>query len=144
MKAIVYHKFGGPEELKLEEVPKPVPKDDEVLIKVVAASVNSWDYDLVIGKPYVYRLLFGIFKPRYNIIGIDIAGIVESAGKNIRHFKVGDEVFADISETGFGAFAEYVCTKEKLLAHKSPKMSTNEVTSAVKTWRLDVLIRSFK
>ena len=129
MKAVIYTSFGSPEELKVAEVPKPVPKDDEVLIKVAAASVNSWDYDLVIGKPYVYRLLFGLFKPRYEIIGIDVAGTIEAVGKNISRFKAGDEVFADVSETGFGAFAEYVCTKESLLAHKSKKMSFEEAAS---------------
>jgi NADPH:quinone reductase-like Zn-dependent oxidoreductase len=71
MKAIVYHKYGSPEVLQLEEVEKPVPKEDEVLVKIRAASVNSWDWDLVRGKPHLYRLLFGLLKPKYKIIGSD-------------------------------------------------------------------------
>ena len=129
MKAIVYRKFGSTDELKLEEVPKPVPKENEVLIKVKTASVNSWDYDLVIGRPYVYRLLFGFFRPRYNIIGIDVAGTVEAVGKNIKRFEVGDEVFGDISASGFGAFAEYACAPEHLIAHKLKEMSFEEAAA---------------
>lgn len=129
MKAIVYHKFGSPDELKMEEVEKPKPKDNEVLVKIHAASVNSWDYDLVMGKPYVYRLLFGFFKPRYKIIGIDMAGRIEAIGKNVKLFKVGDEVFGDISESGFGAFAEYVCAPENKLALKLTTMSFEQAAS---------------
>lgn len=123
MKAVVYEQYGSPDVLALKEVDKPVPKDDEVLVKVHAASVNSWDWDLVRGKPYLYRLLFGLFKPRYRIIGSDIAGHVEAVGKNVKQFQPGDEVFGDISGNGFGAFAEYACAPEKLLALKSPRMT---------------------
>src|SRR5690606_40936190 len=112
MKAIVYHQYGSPDVLRLEEIEKPVPKDDEVLVKVVATSVNSWDWDLLTGKPYLYRLLFGLTKPKYPIIGSDIAGRVEAVGKNIKDLKPGNEVFGDIAEQGFGAFAEYACAKE--------------------------------
>lgn len=129
MKAIVYHQYGSPDVLKLEEVKRPSPKDEEVLIKVKATSINSWDWDLVLGKPYAYRLLFGLFKPRYNIIGSDVAGIVEAVGKNVTYFKPGDEVFGDISGTGFGAFAEYVCTHESKLAFKPATLSFEEAAA---------------
>ena len=123
MKAVVYTQYGPPEVLSLTEVPTPIPQDDEVLIKVYAASVNSWDWDLVRGKPYVYRLLFGLPKPKYPIIGSDIAGRVEAVGKNVTQFQPGDEVFGDISENNFGAFAEYTCARENVLVIKPPGMS---------------------
>jgi NADPH:quinone reductase-like Zn-dependent oxidoreductase len=80
MKAIVYHQYGGPDNLSLADVPKPVPKDNEVLVKVYAASINSWDWDMIIGKPFLVKVLTGFSKPRKPIIGSDIAGIVELRG----------------------------------------------------------------
>lgn len=123
MKAIVYHRYGTPDELHLKEIALPTPKDDEVLVRIHAASVNSWDWDLVTGKPRIYRLLFGLFKPKFPIIGSDIAGKVEAVGNHVSQLKPGDEVFGDISGTGFGAFAEYVCAKENLLAIKLSGMT---------------------
>lgn len=114
MKAVVYTKYGGPEVLQYTDVAKPVPHADEVLVKVCSASINSWDWDLLRGKPHLYRLLFGIFKPKHKIIGCDIAGRVEAVGDNVTQFKAGDCVMGDISET-WGGFAEYVCVKEKQL-----------------------------
>ncbi len=112
MKAIVFTQYGSPDVLQLKEIEKPVPKDNEVLVKVSAASVNSWDWDLLNGKPYLFRLLFGLFKPKINILGADIAGRVEETGKNATQFKPGDEVLGEISES-FGGFAEYVSVNEK-------------------------------
>lgn len=129
MKAIVYHSFGSTSNLRLEEILKPHPKDHEVLVKTHAASVNSWDWDLVQGKPRVYRLLFGFFKPRYPIIGSDLAGTVEAVGKNVSQFKAGDEVFGDNSPSGFGTFAEYVAAPEKNLHHKPSELSFEEAAS---------------
>ncbi len=129
MKAIVYTRYGEPNVLQLEDVPSPVPKDDEVLVKIQAASVNSWDWDLVTGKPYLYRLLFGIFKPKYPIIGSDIAGRIEAVGKKVTQFRLGDEVYGDISGSGFGAFAEYVCAPAKLLALKVPSMTFEQAAA---------------
>lgn len=123
MKAIVYKKYGTPDVLRPKEVEKPAPKENEVLVKIHAASVNSWDWDLVTGKPRIYRLLFGLFKPKHPIIGSDIAGRIEAVGKNVKQFQPGDVVFGDISGKGFGAFAEYVCAKEDLLALKPKSMS---------------------
>ena len=129
MKAIVYTKYGTPEVLQLQEVDKPLPKENEVLIKIVASSVNEWDNGLISGKGLLTRLLGGLFKPKNKILGADVAGVIEAAGSNIKNFKPGDEVFGDIAGTGFGAFAEYVCAPEKMLAIKSPKMSFEQVAS---------------
>jgi NADPH:quinone reductase-like Zn-dependent oxidoreductase len=129
MEAIVYSEFGSTENFKLQEVEKPGPKDNEVLIKIHAASINSWDWDMVCGRPLLYRLLFGLFKPKYNIIGCDVAGTVEATGKNVSHLKVGDEVFGDVSPCGFGAFAEYVCASENLIALKPINASFEEAAA---------------
>lgn len=123
MKAIVYTKYGSPEMLHAAELAKPVPKENEVLVKVYAASVNSWDWDMLKGHSLIIRLLSGLFKPKHTVLGADIAGVIESAGKKVTAFQPGDEVFGDIAGSGFGGFAEYVCVPEKLLAKKSPAMS---------------------
>ncbi len=129
MKAIVYEKYGSPDLLKLKEVQKPTPKDDEVLVKVHAASVNSWDWDLLRGE-FMNRLIFGGFlKPKLKIIGCDIAGRVEAVGRSVTHFQPGDEVFGDISGAGWGAFAEYVCARENVLALKSASMTFDEAAA---------------
>lgn len=119
MKAIVYTHYGSYDQLRLQEVDKPVAGEGQVLVKVMASSINSWDLDLLRGDIWIIRLLSGITKPRYKILGADVAGIVESVGKNVKDFKPGDEVFGDIADAGFGAFAEYVSVPEKLLAKKS-------------------------
>lgn len=129
MKAILYTRYGSPEELQLAKASKPNPKDDEVLVKVRAASVNSWDWDLVRGQPRIYRLFFGLFRPRHPIIGSDIAGHVEAVGKDVTQFRPGDEVFGDISGSGFGAFAEYVCAPANVLALKIPSMTFEQAAA---------------
>ncbi len=129
MKAILYTQYGTPADLHLKEVNKPVPAENEVLVKVHATSINSWDWDLLVGKPFLVRLLGGIFKPKHKILGADVAGVVESVGKNVKDFKPGDEVFGDIASNGFGALAEYVAVPEKLLALKSPKMSFEQAAA---------------
>lgn len=128
MKAIVYTKYGSPEVLQLNEVEKPFPKDNEVLVKTYAASVNSWDWDLLRGKPYLYRLLFGLFKPKYKIIGCDVAGRVEAVGRNVKQLQRGDAVFGDISER-WGGFAEYVCAPEKSLSLKPASVTFEEAAA---------------
>ncbi len=130
MKAIVYHKYGSPDVLKLEEVQKPTPSDDEVLIKVHAASVNSWDWGLLRGKPFLNRLIVsGLFKPKYKILGCDIAGRVEGVGRNVKQYQPGDEIFGDLTEFGFGAFAEYVCVPENALTLKPASMTFEEAAA---------------
>ena len=127
MKAIVYTKYGSPDVLQLEEVEKPIPNDDEVLIKVHAASINSWDWDMLTGRPFEYRLFGGLLKPKSNKIhGCDIAGEVEKVGRNVKYFKVGDEVFGDLSDDGWGAFAEFVCACESELVLKPAIMTFEE------------------
>ena len=129
MKAVIYRKYGSPDILQLEEIEKPVPGKGEVLVKIISSSINSWDWDLLRGKPFLVRLIGGLFKPKNKILGADIAGIVEVIGKNVKDFKPGDEVFGDIAGAGFGGFAEYVCVPEKLLAKKSASMSFNHAAA---------------
>ncbi|HUU39696.1 MAG TPA: NAD(P)-dependent alcohol dehydrogenase [Desulfatiglandales bacterium] len=129
MKAIVYTKYGSPDVLELKEVEKPTPKDNEVLIKVHAASVNSTDLGFLEGKPYVVRLMFGLLKPKLKILGCDIAGRIEALGRNVKKFQLGDEVFGDISGCGLGGFAEYVCAHENALALKPAGMTFEEAAA---------------
>lgn len=127
MKAIVYHNYGSPDVLRLEEIQKPVPGDDEVLVKVHAVSINSWDWDMLTGKPLEYRFLSGLLKPKSTMIhGCDIAGRVEAVGEKVKHFHVGDEVLGDLSEGGWGAFAEYTCACENELILKPSSMTFEE------------------
>jgi NADPH:quinone reductase-like Zn-dependent oxidoreductase len=127
LKAIVYTKYGGPGVLQLKEVEKPLPKDDEVLIKVHAVSINDWDLGLLQGD-FINRLLNGILKPKREILGSDIAGRIETIGKNVTRFKTGDEVFGDLSGR-WGGFAEYTCAPEKALALKPATMSFEEAAA---------------
>jgi NADPH:quinone reductase-like Zn-dependent oxidoreductase len=127
MKAIVYTKYGTPDVLQLKEVDKPVPKDDEVLIKVYAVSLNDWDLALLHGD-FINRMLNGLRKPKIRILGSDIAGRVEAVGKNVKKFKVGDEVFGDLSGS-WGGFAQYVCAHEKALAFKSHAMTFEQAAA---------------
>ena len=127
MKAIVYHKYGTPDVLELAEVDKPVPKDDEVLIRVHAASINDWDSGLLQGD-FINRMLNGMRKPKRKILGSDIAGRIETVGKLVKQFKPGDEVYGDLSGQ-WGGFAEYVCTKEKSLALKPASMSFEQAAA---------------
>ena len=130
MKAIVYHKYGSPDVLELKDVSKPTAKDNEVLVKVHASSVNDWDWGLLRGTPFVNRLLFGLLKPKIKILGVDIAGRVEAVGRNVKQFQPGDEVFGDLCGCGWGGFAEYVCARENALALK-PASMTFEQAAAV-------------
>jgi NADPH:quinone reductase-like Zn-dependent oxidoreductase len=108
MKAAIYRKYGPPDVVQIEDVQKPVPKDNEVLVKVLAASVNPLDWKVMSGGPYIIRTLLGLGKPKIRRPGVDVAGRVESVGRKVTQFKPGDEVFG----TCRGAFAEYVCSSE--------------------------------
>ncbi|WP_342430107.1 alcohol dehydrogenase catalytic domain-containing protein [Neobacillus sp. FSL H8-0543] len=114
MRAMVYHKYGTKDVLKLTELDVPKPKDNEILVNVKAVSVNSWDWDLLRGKPFLSRI-GGLIKPKYKILGADIAGRVEVVGKDIKQFQPGDEVFGDISWCGWGGYAEYISVREEAL-----------------------------
>jgi NADPH:quinone reductase-like Zn-dependent oxidoreductase len=121
MRAVVYHQYGSPDVLKCEEIEKPIAGDDEVLIKLCAASVNPLDWHFMRGKPLPARLMMGALRrPKHKILGCDIAGRVESVGRNVRQFQPGDEVFGAKS---LGAFAEYVCVAEDRLARKPANVS---------------------
>ena len=129
MKAIVYKKYGKAEVLELKEIDKPSPKDNEVLVKVHAASINDWDWGLLTGKPFVTRIDNGLFKPKkFKILGSDIAGQVEATGKDVTKFNPGDQVFGDLSGR-WGGFAEYVCAQENMLTIKPSSMSFEQAAA---------------
>ncbi len=130
MKAIVYTKYGSPDVLQLKEVAKPTQKDNEVLVKVQAVSVNAADLHLLNAKPFLVRLMgFGLLKPKNTILGAAIAGRVEAVGGNVKQFKPGDEVFGDLSEGGWGGFAEFVCARADALVLKPARMSFEEAAA---------------
>ena len=130
MKAIVYHRYGPPEVLQLEEVEQPIPGDEEVLVKVHASSVNDWDWKLLNGEPFVNRIMSGWRRPtKIKILGLDIAGRIEAVGRNATQFQAGDEVFGDISGNGFGGFAEYLCTKENALTLKPASLTFEQAAT---------------
>jgi NADPH:quinone reductase-like Zn-dependent oxidoreductase len=127
LKAVIYNKYGGPEVLQVKEIEKPFPKNNEVLIKVHAVSINDWDWGLLHGD-FVNRMLNGLLKPKRKILGSDIAGQVEAVGKNITRFKTGDDVYGDLSGQ-WGGFAEYVCARETALVLKPASMRFEEAAA---------------
>ncbi|MCW5516640.1 NAD(P)-dependent alcohol dehydrogenase [Muriicola sp. Z0-33] len=130
MKALVYHKYGSPDNLGVEELPIPDLKKNEVLIKVHSAAINSWDWDLLRGKPFIVRLAGGgLTKPIKKILGCDVAGVITAVGAGVKKFKINDEVFGDISESGWGAFAEYVSAKADTLTLKPRALSFTEAAA---------------
>lgn len=127
MKAIIYEKYGSPEVLRLAEVEKPVPADNQVLIKIRAVSINGSDKENLIGRP-LYTRMAGLRKPNEPILGSDIAGVVEAVGKAHTEFKPGDELFGELP--GYhGGFAEYACTHGKTLALKPPGLTFEEAAA---------------
>lgn len=129
MQAWINERYGCADVLELRDVAVPTPKEDEVRIKVRAVSVNDWDVGILRGDPFVNRLLYGLRRPRVNILGSDVAGVVETAGKNVTRLKPGDAVYGDLSEQ-WGGFAEYVCAPENMLALK-PGAMTFEQAAAI-------------
>ena len=129
MKAVVYTKYGSPDVLQLKEVEKPTPKDNEVLIRIHAASANAADWHLLRGDPFLLRLGYGLLKPNNTILGADIAGRVEAVGNNVTQFQPGDEVFGDISGCGLGGFAEYVSVPEHAVISKPASMTFEEAAA---------------
>ena len=120
MKALVYHRYGGPEVLELADVPQPEPREREVLVRVRAASVNAADRVLLRGKPFIVRLGTGFPRPRNATLGFDVAGHVEAIGSRVTQFRVGDEIFG---ASKFGAFAELACVNEETLVPKPAGIS---------------------
>ena len=132
MKAYNIKNYGAPNKvLRLTETDQSEPKNTEVLVKVCATTINDYDWCITTGKPFAYRLFFGIFSPRKKLMipGMEVAGIVMQVGNNTTMFKAGDAVYGDISEFGFGSFAEFLCIDEKALARKPDSMSFEEATS---------------
>ena len=126
MKAVIFEQYGGPEVLQLTELEKPVPNENQVLVKVQAASINAADYRPMGGKPFVLRFMTGVPRPRDTRIGLDLAGVVEAVGDKVTQFRPGDEVFGCHS----GAFAEYICTREGLLAPKPDGVTFGQAAAA--------------
>ena len=132
MKAYNIKNYGEPDKvLRLIEAKQPEPNNTEVQVKVCATTINDYDWCITTGKPFAYRLFFGIFSPRKKLMipGMEVAGIVEQVGNNVTKFKAGDAVYGDISEFGFGSFAEFLCIDEKALDQKPDGMSFEEATS---------------
>jgi len=129
MKAIVCTKYGSPDVLQFKEVEKPTPKDDEVLVKIHAASVNMYDWHLLTADIFLVRLTEGLLRPKHAIPGADIAGRIEAAGRNVKQFRPSDEVFGDISACGDGGFAEYVSVPESALALKPTGLTFEEAAA---------------
>ncbi len=126
MKAIVYTKYGSPDVLQLKDVEKPAPKEDEVLIKIHAASVNAYDWHFLTADIFLIRLMGGgLLKPKYTRLGADIAGRVEAVGRNVRQFQPDDEVFGMVR----GGFAEYACAPENALVLKPSNLSFEEAAA---------------
>ncbi|AXI10302.1 zinc-binding dehydrogenase [Oceanobacillus sp. 143] len=129
MKAIISSEYGGPDTLQFNEIEKPKPLDHQVLVKIHAASINYGNMLLLQGNPLIARLVFGVRKPKYPIPGGDMAGTVEAVGENITQFQPGDEVFGDLSGSGWGAFAEYAAVPEEAIVRKPHNLSFEEAAA---------------
>lgn len=129
MKAITYYQYGSPDVLRFEDVDRPLPGEDEVLIKVHAAGMNAADWHFMRATPFPIRFVSGMTRPKLRILGADVAGRVEALGKNVKQLQMGDEVFGDLSGCGFGGFAEYVCAREDALVRKPTNISFEEAAA---------------
>ena len=129
MKAFVHERYGPPEILRIAEVDKPVPNADEVLVKVLAVSVNAADWHVLRGRPLFSRATLGLRRPKHQILGVDVAGQVEALGGDVTRFKPGDEVYANLLDHGFGGFAEYVSAPGDVMAAKPATLSFEEAAA---------------
>lgn len=129
MKAFLYERYGPPQSLRMVEVEKPVPKADEVLVNVRAASVNAADWHVLRGKPLFSRVTLGLLRPRHQILGGDIAGEVQAVGARVTRFKPGDEIYANLLDHGFGGFAEFVAVPVDVMSLKPPSLSFEEAAA---------------
>jgi NADPH:quinone reductase-like Zn-dependent oxidoreductase len=127
VKAIIYTSYGSPSNLRLTEVEKPVPGENQILIKVKAASINSYDWRHLRANPFFIRVMVGgLFKPKHRILGADVAGTVEAVGSKVTQFKPGDDVFG---EGSYGGFAEYVCVDENRFILKPDNLTFDEAAA---------------
>ena len=129
MKAFIYEQYGPPERLRMAEVDTPVPGADQVLVKVLAASVNAADWHVLRGKPLFSRATLGLLRPKHKILGVDIAGSVVAVGGDVTRFKAGDEVYANLLDHGYGGFAEYVAVPVGVLSSKPAGLSFEEAAA---------------
>jgi 2-desacetyl-2-hydroxyethyl bacteriochlorophyllide A dehydrogenase len=129
MKAFVYERYGPPERLRMAEVDAPVPTADQVLVKVLAASVNAADWHVLRGRPLFSRATLGLWRPKHRILGVDIAGRVEAVGPGVTRFQAGDEVYANLLDHGFGGFADYVAAPVGATAVKPANLSFEEAAA---------------
>jgi NADPH:quinone reductase-like Zn-dependent oxidoreductase len=128
MKAITFTRYGTADVLEARDVAQPVPTADEVLVRVRAVAINDWDWQALKGATFVNRLMFGLIRPKKQILGSDIAGVVEALGQSAKRFRRGDEVFGDLSGR-WGGFAEYVCARESELAPKPAGLTFEEAAA---------------
>jgi NADPH:quinone reductase-like Zn-dependent oxidoreductase len=128
MKAITFTRYGTADVLEARDVAQPVPTADEVLVRVRAVAINDWDWQALKGATFVNRLMFGLIRPKKQILGSDIAGVVEALGQSAKRFRLGDEVFGDLSGR-WGGFAEYVCARESELAPKPAGLTFEEAAA---------------
>lgn len=129
MKAIVNEKYGSANVLQIKNIDKPTPKENEVLIKVHAVSINMADWHMLTADIFLIRFMEGLFKPRTNVLGADVSGIVEAVGKDVTHFKTGDAVIGDLTQCGWGGLAEYTCANENALVIKPESLSFEDAAA---------------
>lgn len=129
MKAIIYTEYGSPDVLKFQDIEKPVPAANEVLVKIHAASANPLDWHLMRAEPFLARLSGGLFKPKNNKLGADLAGRVDAVGSSVTQFRPGDDVFTGLSSGVLGGFAEYICVPEDMLVTKPANISFDEAAA---------------
>ena len=129
MNAMVYTTYGSPDVLQLTQVEKPTLGDNDILIKIQAASLNAGDRILLRGDPFMVRFTAGLRKPKHQILGADVVGRVAAVGRNVTQFQVGDAVFGDLSDSGYGAFAEYVAAPAHAVTLKPARMTFAEAAA---------------
>ena len=129
MRAFIYERYGPPERLRMAEVDKPAPEAGEVLVKVLGASVNAADWHVLRGKPLFSRATLGLLRPKHQILGVDVAGRVEGVGDGVTGFKIGDEVYANLLDHGYGGFADYVSVPVAVASLKPAKLSFEEAAA---------------
>ncbi len=130
MKSIEFSTYGSPDNLRLVDIETPVPENNEVLVRIHASSINSWDWELLHATPFANRMMFGLTRPKkLKTLGIDIAGVVEAVGSNVTQWQPGDAVFGDLSACGWGGFAEYVAVPQQMLTRKPAMLSFTQAAA---------------